>query len=158
MAIELFLERLNADAVKHGAVIGPAFATIAEVVLKFGCHFDPQPLPRGKWQRGLGACYGNALKAARSGRYIYVEGYATSRENGLPHHHAWVTDPANPVVAFDPTWGNAGIEYFGIPFQLEYILMASKRSGHPGVLDAWDVGWPLVSGQDRIEEAIWRPE
>jgi hypothetical protein len=158
MGIEQQLADLNISLIRNQMTIGPAFATIADVVLKFGHSFDRRPLPRGRWQRDLGACYENALKAAMTGRYIYVEGYAVTREGSLPRYHAWVTDPANPTVAFDPTWENGGVEYFGIPFRLDYLLMAFVRFGHPGVLDVWEHGWPLVSGTDRIEEVMWRPD
>lgn len=156
--IEAQLQALNAELALHRMIVGPAFSTIADLVLKYGYMFSRQPLPKGRWQRGLGACYGNALWAARRKRYIYVEGYAISEGgSGLAQHHAWVTDPANPSVAYDPTWGQ-GVEYFGIPFRLEYVLTMFEKAGHPGLLDIFELGFPLVSGEHSIEDAIWRPQ
>jgi hypothetical protein len=63
--------------------------------------------------------------------------------------------PKNPTVAYDPTWG-AGVEYFGIPFRLDYLVGMHDALGHPGVIDTWEIGWPLVSGEHRIEDVLWR--
>jgi hypothetical protein len=65
-----------------------------------------------------------------------------------------VTNPKNPVVAHDPT-GGTGREYFGIPFRLDYVLRMQEQAGHPGVLDAWELGWPLLRGEDRIADVMW---
>lgn len=156
MTIEQQLRELNAIQVQNQMVIGPAFATMRELVLKHGRPFDIQPLPNDKWQRDDGACYANALKAAQTRRYVYVEGYAVAEgRSELAKLHAWVTDPQNPTVAFDPTWGH-GREYFGIPFRLEYVVGLHDALGHPGVIDAWELRWPLLSGEHRIEDVIWR--
>jgi hypothetical protein len=158
MLIEDLLLEKNAFQIAHRMTIGPAFSTIADLVLRHGRSFVRQPLPKGRWQKGVGFCYANALQAATKQRYVYVEGYAiASLGSGTPQLHAWLTDPANPTVAYDPTWGH-GVEYFGIPFRLDYLQMMQEASGHPGVLDAWEMKWPLVSGEHPIEDAIWRPE
>jgi hypothetical protein len=70
---------------------------------------------------------------------VYVEGYATPEPGRLPVLHARVTDAENLTIAYDPTWKN-GCEYFGIPFLLDYVVRVQENTGHPGVLDAWDVG------------------
>jgi len=36
------------------------------------------------------------------------------------------------------------------------VMKMRKEAGRPGVLDAWEMGWPLVSGEHRIEDVIWR--
>ena len=157
--IEAELRALNNSLIENRMVIGPAFSTIADLVLKHGRPYTRQPLPKREWQKEMGACFGNALWAAKTRRYIYVEGYAIGTlGSGRPQHHAWLTDPDNPIVAYDPTWGQGGAAYFGIPFRLEYLLKTQAESGHPGVLDTWELGWPLVSGKHRIEDAIWRPK
>jgi len=62
--IESQLQSINESLVREGVTIGPVFATMRDLVLKHGRSFVSKPLPNGRWQRGLGACYGNALKAA----------------------------------------------------------------------------------------------
>jgi hypothetical protein len=65
-----------------------------------------------------------------SGKWVYVEGFAIPAKGDLAVLHAWVTNPKNPAVAHDPTWGK-GREYFGIPFQLDYVLRVQDRAGTP---------------------------
>jgi len=157
MKIEHQLRALHEGLVSHGMTVGPVFATMPELVLKHGQPFTRHEIAGGRWRNEMRACYGNSFDAARTGQYIYVEGYAVGRVGWLPQHHAWVTDPKNTTVAYDPTW-TEGAEYFGVMFRLEYIVSAFKKYGHPGVIDAWEHGWPLLSGVDRIEDAVWTPD
>lgn len=152
--IEEQLRAINAGQVHSGMIVGPAFATVRDLVVQHGRAYTIQPLPRGQWSRGLQACYANALHAAMSGKWVYVEGFAIPAKGSLAVLHAWVTNPKNPVVAHDPTWGT-GREYFGIPFQLDYVLRVHEKAGHPGVLDTWELGWPLLRGEDRIADVMW---
>ena len=57
-------------------------------------------------------------------------------------------------MAHDPTCGT-GREYFGIPFQLDYVLRVQKQAGHAGVVDAWELGWPQLRDEDRIADVMW---
>ena len=66
-------------------------------------------------------------------------------------------NPHHSGVAHDPTW-RAGREYFGIPFRLDYVLRMCEKTGHPGVLDVWELGWPLLRGEDRIEDVTWKTD
>ena len=45
-----------------------------------------------------------------------------------------------------------------IPFLLEYVLRMCERTGHAGVLDVWELGWPLLRGDDRIEVVMWKSD
>jgi len=156
MTIEAQLRELNAAQIQAGMIIGPAFSTILDLVLKHGRRYTLKPLPEGRWHGDFQLCFANALRAAKAGRWIYVEGYAIRHgTGGTAVLHAWVTDPNDPTVAYDPTWSD-GAEYFGIPFRVDYVLAMRKKAGHPGVLDAWELRWPLVTGADRIEDVIWR--
>ena len=103
------------------------------------------------------ACYANALYAAIGRKWVYVEGFAIPKAGSLAVLHAWVTNPHDSGVAYDPTW-RAGREYFGIPFRLDYVLRMCKSTGHPGVLDIGELGWPLLRGDDRIEDVIWKSD
>ena len=152
--IEEQLRTINAGQVHNGMVVGPAFATVRDLVLQHGRAYTSKSLPHGAWSRGLQACYANALHAAITGRWVYVEGFAIPDRGDLAVLHAWVTNPKNPMVAHDPTWGK-GREYFGIPFQLDYVLRMHEKAGQPGVLDAWELGWPLLRGEDRIADVMW---
>jgi hypothetical protein len=71
--------------------------------------------------------------------------------------HGWVGNPHDSGVAYDPTW-RGWHEYFGIRFRLDYVLRMCERTGHPGVLDIWELGWPLLRGDDRIEDVMWKSD
>ena len=154
VTIDEQLRAINAGQLHSGMIVGPAFATVRDLVVQHGRAYTSKSLPRGRWSRGVQACFANALHAAMSGKWVYVEGFAIPEKGGLAVLHAWVTDPKNPMVACDRTWGT-GREYFGIPFQLEYVVRTHEKAGHPGVLDAWELGWPLLRGEDRIADVIW---
>src|ERR1035438_1543085 len=102
-------------------IVGPAFATVRDLVLQHGRA--SKPLPHGQWSRGLQAYYANALHAAMSGRWVYVEGFAIPSKGDLAVLHAWVTNPKKPTVAHDPTWGR-GREL------LRHYLPARLRTPH----------------------------
>ena len=148
---------ISQSQVQNEAVVGPAFATIRELVAQHGRAYTIRPLPRGWWSREPQACYANALYAAIARKWVYVEGFAIPKPGRLAVLHAWVTNPYNSGGAYDPTW-HAGREYFGIPFKLEYVLRMCERTGHPGVLDIWELGWPLLRGDDRIEDVMWKSD
>ena len=151
------LRAISQSQVQNGTIVGPAFTTIRELVARHGRAYTIRPLPRGWWSREPQACYANALHAAIAGKWVYVEGFAIPKPGSLAVLHAWVTNPHNSGVAYDPTW-RAGREYFGIPFRLEYVLRMCKRTGHPGVLDIWELGWPLLRGDDPIEDVMWKSD
>ena len=157
VVIEEQLRAISQSQVQNGTVVGPAFATIRELVVRHGRPYTIHSLPRGRWSREPQACYANALQSALGRKWVYVEGLAIPKRGSLAVLHAWVTNPENSGVAYDPTW-RAGREYFGIPFTLEYVLRMWKSTGHPGVLDVWELGWPLLRGDDRIEDVIWKSD
>ena len=110
-------------------------------------------IPPGRFREGGGpvnrrACHANALHSAIARKWVCVEGVAIPQPGSLAALHAWVT-PDNSGVAYDPTW-HAGREYFGIPFRLDYVLRMCEKTKHPGLLDVWELGWPLLCSDDRI--------
>jgi hypothetical protein len=150
------LRAISQSQVQNGAVVGPAFATIRELVARHGHPYTIRPLPEGRWSREPQACYANALHAAIVRKWGYVEGFAIPKSGGLAVMHDWVTNPHHFGVAHDPTRRD-GREYFGIPFRLDYALRMCEKTGHPGVLDVRELGWPLLRGDDRIEDVTWNP-
>ena len=151
------LRAISQSQVQNGTIVGPAFATIRELVARHGRAYTIRPLPRGWWPSEPQACYANSLHAAIGRKWVYVEGFAIPKPGSLAVPHAWVTNPHDSGVAYDPTW-RAGREYFGIPFRLDYVLRMCGSTGHPGVLDIWELGWPLLRGDDRIEDVIWKSD
>ena len=65
--------------------------------------------------------------------------------------HAWAITRDGEVI--DPTWDN-GFEYFGVPFDLDYVLKTKVRRKEYGVIDNYQENFPLWAGF----ETDWRPE
>lgn len=116
------------------------------------------PIPR--------SCFDQAYRlATRTGsRWIYCEGYALQPKSlGMTVHHAWVCRADAPEEAHDLAWADGTPEdtaYFGIPFQASFVrevFRAGKRRYH-SVLDTWWMNYPLLTGERRIEDVMWRPE
>ena len=67
-------------------------------------------------------CFGNSFKLADAHPELtYVEGYALHEATDFPVLHAWVADKNGNVI--DSTWPTPGIEYFGVPFALDDVLL-----------------------------------
>jgi hypothetical protein len=114
------------------------------------CHEDGGPVSRKRAMRMRSmqplSGTGFTLKASRF-----------QKPGGLAVLHARVTSPSNSGIANDPTW-RPGREYFGIPFRLDYVLRMCGGTGHLGVLDIWELGWPLLRGDDPIEDVMWKSD
>lgn len=86
-------------------------------------------------------CFQNAAKTVlKRRRLVYVEGLAKAL---IPAQHAWVCTPEGTVI--DPTWGDSGSDYFGIPIRFDF-LMAKWKEGNgvfAGILDDWRDGHAL---------------
>lgn len=110
---------------------GPASV---EQVLANGRNFTPAPRPQHIPKRKDRECFFNSSRLALDyPELIYCEGYAIPEVIHMPFHHAWVTDQSGTVI--DPTWKNPGVEYFGVPFSHEYLLLAMAGSGYYGIMD-----------------------
>jgi hypothetical protein len=123
--------------------------SVASFLLEHGKKFEvtDQSFPR------LGAfkeCFMNSAKLAMEDSSLaYCEGYA---DGVIPVHHAWCVDKAGRVV--DPTW-ESGQHYFGIKFQLDYVLQVTEDTGYwASVLDNYHQHWPLLTGKDPIAKAL----
>ena len=101
VAIEEQLRRISQSQVQNGTVVGLAFATTRELVVRHGRAYIIRPLPRGRWSHEPQACYANALHAAIARKWVYVEGFAIPKSGGLAVLHAWVSNPQNSGVAYD---------------------------------------------------------
>lgn len=126
--------RMVADLQKP--IPGRAYSGFAEALLKNGRAFQTAPLPKGVKPGHQGMCYMDAFQLAdRRPDLTYVEGHVTTFD--VPIEHAWTVDQNGTVV--DPTLGRratakdwASREYFGIPFNIDYVrdtIMARKIYG-----------------------------
>ena len=91
------LHAISQSQVQNGAAVGPAFATIRELVVRHGRPYTIHSLPRGRWSREPQACYANSLQAAIARKWVYVEGFAIPKPGSLAVLHAWVPIPTIQV-------------------------------------------------------------
>lgn len=125
---------------------GFRFISIEDFLLKKGKFFptDPSiPVCRGKMKE----CFMNAQRLAETKGYRYVEGYAAGI---IPTLHSWVLNHDGVVI--DPTWEDKDAVYFGVVIPLGYVWKMNLLRKAYGVLDAWEIGYPLLSGEHRLED------
>jgi hypothetical protein len=101
------------------------------LLLQFGISCTPKELPNDVQLGTERECFRNASLLALESDYIYVEGYAF---NLIATHHAWCIDKQGNVV--DPTWGEIGKEYLGIPFKTDFLRKYLVKSGYYGIFDS----------------------
>ena len=133
------------------------FISIEDFVLKNGQLFRTDPSIKVK--RGqMKDCFMNAQRLAEGKGYRYVEGYAAGI---IPMLHGWVVDENGTVI--DPTWKDHDAVYFGVVIPIEYVWKANVLRKAYGVLDAWDIGFPLLTGEHKLDDyevrgtAFYRP-
>lgn len=102
------------------------------------------------WKRGIPKnCYGNSYNLAISKIGIsYCEGLAISKNVPmLPLAHAWNFRFDLDVI--DSTWGDKAVQYFGVIIPSWYILQCALQTGTYGVIDSWELQWPILTGKHK---------
>jgi hypothetical protein len=119
------------------------YSCMEEFILKNGLLFaESVKVKKGRMKE----CFRNAyLLADSNDKMIYVEGYAVSNACILPLYHAWCVDSTGKV--YDPTWKD-GLEYYGVPFDLNFVRRTILDRKYYGVIDNWENHWPLLTGVD----------
>jgi len=122
-----------------------AYRSIGEFILKNGICYSQ--ISKKKYPKGATKqCFRNAYKLAeRDDGLTYVEGYALTSNIPIPLMHAWVVDKDGAVI--DNTWRPVGVEYFGVPFDIQYVNKIIFEREKYGVIDCWEIGWPLLTGK-----------
>jgi len=126
-----------------------------DFVLKEGKPFRVNLKKLNRFGTGqMKMCFRNAFELTmKNPDLIYVEGFATCV---IPTLHAWVVDQ-DGVIA-DPTWdADEGVKqyrpsgYYGVMFSHKQCLEMMVKTGHYGMLDAWQAGWPLLKTKFKSE-------
>ena len=105
-------------------------------LLRHGRTYRWSPLPKGIRKGRAKACYRNAfILAVRDPSLTYVEGMI-----GPLITHAWCVTAKGEVVDNTPVGGlstqpGPSCEYFGVPFQTEWLrrTVFEKLNGRPGI-------------------------
>lgn len=164
--VELLRKQLEIAAEvrkRYAATLGRTepFIGPEDLVLKHGTIYKPtrkkpptSPIPR--------MCYQNAYRVAvrKGSQWVYCEGFAVA-SHGLALEHAWVTRAASPGEAYDLAWSyDERNAYMGIAFKPEFVRAVFKASGRLqqfSVLNAWWMGFPLLTGKVNLADVGWGP-
>ena len=123
------------------------YLSIEDFVLQHGREYNPAPYAEKVSSGEMGQCFKNAYQLLISDEKLrYAEGFAWDVDVLLPLQHAWCVDVDGNVI--DPTWDN-GESYYGVVFELQYVLDVAQARRKYGVLDASEIGFPLVRGRHK---------
>lgn len=117
--------------------------TMYELLRDHGVRYKAPATPRPKGMRKFRdkECFRTSVNLSIDMGWTYVEGFAVPKDIPIPIHHAWILIDGEVV---EPTWSDAGVEYFGIPFKREYLMKCLLESEMYCVLDNYkwrDVGF-----------------
>jgi hypothetical protein len=116
------------------------YSSVEEFVLKEGRFMGQRSPKSDEYPRGTPKeCFRNAYNLCHKLRYC--EGYARYALSVIPLQHAWLLDSDGNVI--DTTWA-AGEEYFGLEFPTEFVIKTVLSRGSFGVIDNWEMRWPLL--------------
>jgi hypothetical protein len=130
------------------------YASQADFILKHGRAFEWRVLPPGARMGTARQCFRNSVRLAlgKPRFYTYVEGYAINTWVARhPVAHAWCVDPEDFVV--DTTW-DEGMDYFGVPFRMEYVRRIADARKDYGLIDNEEMGFPLLTGAHAVADAL----
>jgi len=118
------------------------FCSVEEFVLEKGQLFKTTKCIEGEPKQCFCNSYSYAIK---SNDYSYVEGYMLY--NSILIQHAWIIDKNNNSI--EVTLEEPAEEYFGVKFNLEYLVYIALLRKHYGVLDCPDIKFPLLRGKHK---------
>lgn len=124
------------------------YRSMEEFVIRNGHNYFPRKLHREFKPGKPKLCFNNVTDLVlKKPELTYVEGYAMGV---IPVLHAWAVTSDGYVV--DPTWTgrkgrpDLGTAYYGVPFDINFVLETITKKGTYGVIDDWKLGFPLLKG------------
>jgi len=146
---------------------GFQYACMEHWVLEHGYYYAWAPLSqhqRDEYDLEMGEikqCYHNAYEAACSNSEIavYVQGYAVTL---LHFQHAWVTlntEPEGNIAELTLRVENRPdgfpiADYFGVPFDLEWVEEVYRTKEEYNVIDHWQANYPLLKDDSLLDRAL----
>lgn len=132
---------------------GYAYRNYYDFVLQHGLWYAPA-VGVDAWRGLPRMCFGNAIEAAATRGWAYVEGYAYGLA-GMAVHHAWCCEAGE---LREVTWESRGPAYLGVVFSVERAHDATMR-GDATVLDDFKRRWPVFREPWQGEPAgrVWPP-
>ena len=113
-----------------------------DFVLQNGQLYVPKPFLLDTTHRTPKECFCNATHLALETGLTYVEGFAFRI---IPFLHAWCVDDDGNV--YDPTLQDSDtVEYYGVKFDIDFVLETVEDKGTYGVIDNWERRFPLLRG------------
>jgi hypothetical protein len=120
--------------------------TIYTMVKRYGIELSPTRQWHYPDYNVPKQCFKNAAGLALATGFTYFEGYIDV--HGVPIHHAWCVDDSKQIV--DPTLTDPRIlDYFGIPFNIEFVIRCATQTRYYGVLD--NIGLAKIYKMDPME-------
>ena len=118
------------------------FFNLSEIVSHYGRVFNNHiDLPEDFVLGEPGNCFGNAFRTMirlwdlhNEPEWCYVEGFASTRLIDLLIPHAWLSNRNGDVLELTWIHKPGDITYYGIPFDFNYVMRATTKSGYYGVL------------------------
>ena len=121
---------------------GFKYHSIETFVFKHGKRMGKRSEKSDNYPKGkIKECFRNAFLLAVEHDLTYCEGYAMGI---IPVLHAWCIDEDSHVI--DITW-DEGTEYIGVPFSIKYVNKILLERKSYGVIDNWEMKWPLLRGE-----------
>jgi hypothetical protein len=154
--------KLHIQAFRMGEELNDcAFRGSEDLVLRAG-EFYPRTRRKLPTSPVPKACFAQAYRFAthRRSKWIYVEGYAINEKVPMAVPHAWITPRSNPGEAYDLAWRPevGATAYLGVAFDPGYVRRIHRSSGSQffSVLDAWWIDYPLVTGETKLADVVWK--
>lgn len=109
------------------------YRNIEDLVLQHGIFFAPGETRPGVMKECFRNTAHRTFLRGETGEY-YCEGYALPATVPLPVLHAWSC--TSDGDAFENTWQEPALAYFGIPIRTQYAAETALRTGYYGILDS----------------------
>lgn len=147
--------KMHSEIRSHNGQSAQPYSCPEDFVLRHGIGMYGRR-PRPYRLRQIKQCFANSQallfeRALFNEKLTYVEGYV---ESVITIHHGWLVDKDGNVI--DVTLRDSeGLAYYGVPFDTDYVASIIRQTDFFGtLLQKYELGYPLLTGEHPVEEAI----